>query len=81
MATAAPFFTPRSLLVISFQAVSCAAVFSVSSTLPPPVSSPVNMSLTRSANSLSLSPERKSFSLFSMPRAPRLTGRYPSTGA
>ncbi len=80
-ATAAPLVTPRSLLVSSFQAVAWAVVFRDSSTLPPPVLLPVNMSFTRSANSLSLSPERKSFSLFSIPVAPRLTGRYPITGA
>ena len=55
-------------------------VLSESTTLPPPVLLPVNMSFTRSAKSVSLSPERKSFSLFSMPVAPRLTGRYPITG-
>jgi hypothetical protein len=81
MAIAAPLSTPRSLLVISFQATSWARVFSVSTTLPPPAFLPVNMELSRSANSLSLVPDRKSFSLRSMPTSAPTTGLYPTTGA
>jgi hypothetical protein len=81
IAIAAPLVTPRWLLLSSFQAASWALVLSDSTTFPPPVLLPVNMSFTRSAKSVSLSPERKSFSAFSMPTAPMLTGRYPTTAA
>jgi hypothetical protein len=81
MATAAPLSTPRSLCVSSRYAVSCARVLNVSTTFPPPALSPVNISLSRSANSLSLVPARNSFSLRSMPVAAPFTGLYPTTGA
>lgn len=74
MAMAAPLSAPRLLLRSWSYATSWARRDRVSSTLPPAVRSPVNMSFTRLAMSWSLVPARKSFSNRSTPVAARLTG-------
>ena len=81
IAIAAPFVAPTWLSFSCLYAVSWARFDSVSTTFPPPVSSPVNMSLIRLAISASLVPARKSFSTRSIPLALPFTGFQPSTCA
>jgi hypothetical protein len=77
MATAAAFCTLFLLLRSSLYAVSCAALDTLMTTLPPGLS-PVNISLMRSATWESALPFRYSFSSFSMAVAPRVTLLYPT---
>jgi hypothetical protein len=81
IATAAPRVEPTSLSARPLIAASWARSERVSTTFPPAVSSPVNMSRKRSAKSRSLVPARNSSSACSMPTAPMFTGLYPITCA